>query len=357
MSVDTVRQHAKEIADHLRAEQEAAAAKKLKFTGRPTSAFELPPSTGAQLIKGVIARDCEVVAIRAAPGVGKSHAAIEMAASIALGKPWHGKRTKQGRVAYVAAEGAKGIRCKRLPAFRKHHGLAPTALDNIIWIDDVPNMVDREEAELLANKIGQVDATFLDTWAGCFQGSENDKESVGLALTHAKLLAKFTRGPVILIVHEGWSGDRVRGWSGQFAAFDVEISIARDDDIRTVTVSKAKDGEEGTLFSFRLRQVVLGHDAEGDAITSCVIEECAAPVSNTSGKNKGIVATLLRAAPMKEDALIAAAIPLLERGKGQKDPRKRRAREALTCLIADGLAEYVPDGSTTVRLKPDPFAI
>jgi hypothetical protein len=42
-------------------------------------------------------------------------------------------------------------------------------------------------------------------------------------------------------------------------------------------VEKAKDGPDGEERAFRLRQVVLGQDEDGDDITTCLIEPTEAP--------------------------------------------------------------------------------
>ncbi|TXI80661.1 MAG: hypothetical protein E6Q39_02265, partial [Crocinitomicaceae bacterium] len=43
------------------------------------------------------------------PAAGKSFVAIDLAACIATGKDWHGHKTKQGAVIYIAGEGMNGI--------------------------------------------------------------------------------------------------------------------------------------------------------------------------------------------------------------------------------------------------------
>jgi hypothetical protein len=52
------------------------------------------------------------------PAAGKSFVAIDLAACIATGKDWHGHKTKQGAVIYIAGEGMNGI-SKRFKAWSK----------------------------------------------------------------------------------------------------------------------------------------------------------------------------------------------------------------------------------------------
>ena len=51
---------------------------------------------------------------------GKTFIAIDVSFHIALGRPWTGRKTRQGCVVYVAAEGGRGV-YKRLAALRKHY--------------------------------------------------------------------------------------------------------------------------------------------------------------------------------------------------------------------------------------------
>ena len=63
------------------------------------------------------------------------------------------------------------------------------------------------------------------------------------------------------------------------------------DGIAMAKVEYMKDGPEGDEISFRLEQVELGSDEDGEAITSCVVVEADAPATGTAthpklGKNE-----------------------------------------------------------------------
>jgi len=53
---------------------------------------------------------------------GKTFVVVDMGCSIALGKPWLGKRTEQGLVVYLATESPASVE-SRLQAYQKHHGV------------------------------------------------------------------------------------------------------------------------------------------------------------------------------------------------------------------------------------------
>jgi hypothetical protein len=78
---------------------------------------------------------------------------------------------------------------------------------------------------------------------------------------------------VLLIHHSGKDETRgARGWSGLRAAADAELEVIRSDDLRALTVTKQKDGEDGAEFGFRLLTVTIGVDEDLEPITSCVVE-------------------------------------------------------------------------------------
>jgi hypothetical protein len=82
---------------------------------------------------------------------------------------------------------------------------------------------------------------------------------------------------VLLLHHFGKDASRgSRGWSGLGAALDFEWEINRTDDLRTLHVSKMRDGSDtlpALCYRFRGRQ--LGVDQYGDEVTAVVVEHLA----------------------------------------------------------------------------------
>ncbi|MFK5284070.1 AAA family ATPase, partial [Lacticaseibacillus paracasei] len=71
-------------------------------------------------------------------GSGKSFMALQLAGAIARGVEWRGRRVKQGRVVYIAAEGAGGFR-NRCVAYAQAEGIALADLPLGI-VADAPNL-------------------------------------------------------------------------------------------------------------------------------------------------------------------------------------------------------------------------
>jgi len=229
-------------------------------------------------------------------GSGKSFWALDICASIARGESWRGNRVQKGKVAYICAEGAGGMR-SRLRAYGNHNNVDLHGLD-IGVIPDAPNFMQVQDVrDLIAsiqafgdqhkNKEGKDAFTFgsvpvvvVDTFAQVMPGAnENAGEDVGKALQHCRQIHKCTGALVLLVHHSGKDSSKgARGWSGLRAAADAEIEITRNEDDRAATVTKMKDGPDGAAFGFKLVTVELPEKDDGEAVTSCVVKESAIPV-------------------------------------------------------------------------------
>lgn len=73
----------------------------------------------AWLVENVLQSDSHAM-IYGAPGSYKTFAALDLACHIAIGAEWHGRKTKQGPVIYVATESLGGIG-RRLEAWQEAH--------------------------------------------------------------------------------------------------------------------------------------------------------------------------------------------------------------------------------------------
>ncbi len=328
----------------------APADKPPRFAVQPAASFAQgrPP---AWIIKGVLpAADLGV--IFGESGSGKSFAALDLAVDIAMGTPWRGRPTRQGRVVYVAADGPGGIR-HRLRANAQARG-TPLEQLPIGVIADAPNLMEKTDALDVARAIkaaGGADLVIIDTFAQVMPGAnENAGEDVGRALTHCKGIRRATGAMVLLVHHAGKDASKgARGWSGLRAAADVELEVVRADAERSISITKQKDGEDGAEFAFRLQEVVLGLDEDGEEITSCVVEHHhgGGPSARGARHIGNVERLVMRAlsdlsgtdeqiaehADLKAEAI--ARLPF-EAGSGKRDRRGERVERAIEGLIATG---------------------
>lgn len=221
-------------------------------------------------------------------GSGKSFLAFDMAAAIARGVEWNGYRVNQGRVLYVVAEGRNGF-VMRNKAYNEFHGLDDFAMDFIH--DVIPNLGNATDVRHLIEdmqQLGPFDLVILDTFAQVTGGiNENSGEDMGKALGHCKKISLETGAMVLLVHHSGKDASKgARGWSGMKAAADAELEVVASNALRSVRVTKLKDGQEGAEHLFSLKSVVLGKDIDGDDIASCVVEYNGSGGAKRSKKDK-----------------------------------------------------------------------
>lgn len=222
---------------------------------------------------------------------GKTVLMADTALRIAQGQEVFGCRTRQVGVIYVASEAANGLR-KRVKAWRQENPgaaeflLIPQAVD-LQSGEDVEDLIAaiRRAAEAMSAPVGLV---LIDTLAASMPGgNDNDTGDMTMVLARLQAIGDQLQAFVMVVAHTGKDETRgIRGSSAQFAGADLVMMVTMDDaddGVRVATIAKLKEGEAGRRIAFRLRQVELGQDSDGDPITSIVPEFVDAP-GKRSGK-------------------------------------------------------------------------
>lgn len=257
--------------------QDAQPKTKHRFEIRSAVDYAMQVKRLQWFIKGVLPK-ADISAIFGASGSGKTFAALDMAARIALGMDWFGIPCRRAKVLYIAAEGASGMR-DRLHAWCVANNTPIEALDGWLFIlGDAPNLIEKEDVKaLVASARAQcagVELVFGDTMAQMTPGSnENSGEDMGRFLGHCKSIGKALKAMVALVGHSGKDGSKgLRGWSGLKGALDSECEVIRTAEFRALTVTKLKDGKgEGMEYRFTLDEVVIDFDLEDGDVSSCVV--------------------------------------------------------------------------------------
>jgi hypothetical protein len=259
-------------------------------------------TTKEWLVRGLLGAD-EASACYGKPGDGKSALAEDMALHVAAGREWHGRKVKQGAVVYVALERKKLVE-RRAIAFRLEHGLTdlPFAI-----VGGVHDFRDPGTAVQLADIVREVQAAtgqpvvliVIDTLSRALcGGDENSSKDMG-AIVHATSVLQERTGAHIHWIHhmplEG--GERMRGHGALLGALDTTVHVARGDTVRTATVVKTNDAEEGEQIAFTLKSVVVGHDADQQETSAPVVipAEGARRQAVKSGRLTKAAQTALRA--------------------------------------------------------------
>jgi hypothetical protein len=209
---------------------------------------------------------------------GKTAIVVDMLLHLAAGIPYRGRRTIKTPVVYVALEGHAGIGNRIFAAAQE------IGIDEVdFWlIKSADNLRDPAVAEKLAATITQLKVTAviaIDTYTAALGPGASDcnPEDVTAFLENIKASLLAREHTVLLLHHFGKDASRGgRGWSGLGAALDFEWEIERTDDLRTLRVSKMRDGDDRQpALCYQLRGRKLGEDQYGDDVTAVVVEHLA----------------------------------------------------------------------------------
>ena len=292
---------------------------------------------------------------------GKSFLALDAAAAIASGKAdWFGKAVKKHKVVYVCLEGQAGFG-RRIAAYLKHRDNPD--LSGLKVITTPFMLLDAthryELIETLVNRDHRNCLLIIDTLAQACPGiEENSSKDMGLIIAALNEIQQCLDAFVLIVHHQGKNeAQGARGHSSLKAAFDIEITVSRDQsNNRSFSITKSKDGEELPKQPFYLHSVDLGAIG-GKQIESKVIAaatETATQRKYPSGKNQKIVYDIAgellkegRSLGMGNAPSFAPCIQqheLVEACKGRipvSDPKRvtERVVEALRAMIADGIFE------------------
>jgi hypothetical protein len=264
------------------------------------------------LVKGLIPRTGLVV-IWGPPKCGKSFWTFDLVLHVALGREYRRRRVQQGPVVYCAFEGGGGYSA-RAEAFRQrslpdeHEPFDFFLLDaQIDLVKDQPNIVAAIRAENAAPA-----CVVLDTLNRSLNGSESNDKDMAQYIRAADAIRQAFDCVVIIVHHCGVEGTRPRGHTSLTGAGDAQLAVSRDADENVIVkVEWMKDGAEGDVIASRLEPVEIGTDADGDAISSCVI----VPVDSAALATRIVSRRLSDRQRLALDALSEAAL-----ASGQSPP-------------------------------------
>jgi putative DNA primase/helicase len=312
---------------------------------------ELPPL--AWRVRGVLPA-VGLAALYGASASGKSFLAFDMACAVAEGARWFDCRVEAAPVVYAALEGEAGFKL-RAQAWEGSRGRPlPAGLRMML---QPFKLTDPQDVHDLASVVPAGALVFVDTLnRAAPTADENSSRDMGEILQATKRLQALTGGLVVLVHHTGKDSTRgLRGHSSLLAAMDAAVEVSRDGDRREWKVAKSKDGQDGDAHPFKLRVDILGIDAHGDSVTSCVVEadtaaQTVGAVKMPQGGNQRLVLDALRplfkdgaagkprAPPLRPcielEAAIAAGAAKLT---CPTDRRNSRTRDAIGGLVSRGV--------------------
>lgn len=263
-----------------------------------------PPAPWA--VRGFL-RTSSVALLYGRRGCFKSFLALDLAASLATGLPWHGHDiVDPGLVIYIAAEGGGGM-VQRSRAWAEEHGIDPSKIRLLFVTEPAIINGDSEDMDVLIHRIREAidwhdegwrepDTGFvhemptarewpvmivIDTLARCFSGDENQQEDMGMFIQGVDRLKMEFNASIFILHHTGRDESHERGSTALGGACDTIYRVDADADTKqlTLTNEKMKDSREPSPIVLACREVQVARrpsDDPNEDLTSIVIESASA---------------------------------------------------------------------------------
>lgn len=209
---------------------------------QPSRVAALPPVAPDWLVHKFIERG-SLIMLTAPGGSMKSLAMLDMAVCLSTGRPWLNElKTKACPVLWVNTDNSEATHNARLGAVLRAHGLEEAPVHTLTIFDlDVSNPAHIRAIEDAANHV-KAGLLAVDTLSGALPGVDENaaKEMTGPA---AHLRALAGEGRTVLVIHHPPKGDPngARGSSVLTSKVDCFFSLARKDDLITITAQKARN--------------------------------------------------------------------------------------------------------------------
>lgn len=209
----------------------------------------------------------------------KTFTALDLVLHIALGWQWAGRPVTQAPVVYIAAEGAAGVRKRKIGFEKAHEGISEpvqfyliSAAPNLgVGQDDLRALIDAIEATGVVPGVIVID-TISKSLGG---GDENGAGMIQLLANMEALAVRF--GAFVLAVHHVGLGDttRERGHSSTQGGTDVRILCERKDKGLSAVMrwQKLKDEDCDVMLRADVSRIVIAHDEDGDEISTLVVDD------------------------------------------------------------------------------------
>ncbi len=233
---------------------------------------------------------------------GKTFWALAMAAHIAMGRDFCGRKVDPGLVVYLASEAPGSIR-SRMQAMKRYYDhdlsdlvMVPLPMNFYEGDEDANDVIDLVQAvsELKGKPVRLIVG---DTLARMSAGAnENSGEDMGPVMARFDRVAQSTKAALHIIHHNGKDQAKgARGWSGIRAHIDTEIEVAEKDGIRSASVTKQRElPGKGEAIYFRLEVIEMGTTKFGKPATTCVAVHDEQAADTASIKDSEFVAARKR---------------------------------------------------------------
>lgn len=326
------------------------------------------------LVQGLL--NYRMLAMMSGPSnAGKSPLALDMAAHVALGRPWRGRKVKPSYVLHFSTEGFTGLG-NRMEALRREHfkGVETVPLDFVSGSLDLRTSAN--DAKAIIETVLERSARFgvpaglvvIDTLSHALGGGdESNPEHVRSLLKNCSEIAGRTGAAVVVLHHptKDASSD-YRGSSIMLNDIDLLVKVDIDPKTkrRTVTTPRVKEFAEIDPMGFHIKVVELGTDSEGDKITSVVVDwidpaemEFEAKLTPPQQEVFDVLTGLMVAKQADENATNrtsatfkewAEALKTIRTSKGKRSGENQALDRALPVLLENGIVVKTKDNQYVI---------
>ena len=212
------------------------------------------------------------------PGCMKTFYALDLALSVATGKPFAGKfATEQGSVLYIAGEGMSGLKKRAMAWIKaKNNGVVPTnfflASARVdltdVTSDDLKKLVVVIEQDIQVKPA----LIIIDTMARAFNGDENSAQDVGKFIRVTDMLREWLGSTVLVVHHTGKDAGRgARGSTALLGAADTMIALDKTKGGVKVSNTKQKDATEMKDYILYHTPVEVAPDAADECDRTSIV--------------------------------------------------------------------------------------
>lgn len=292
-------------------------------------------------------------------GIAKSFLTLDALGCIADGRNYgiDNRRTKQGRVVYVVAEGAGGMK-QRIRAYRHKY---PAAHHNFKIISAAPNLMSPVDVGEIMQTIvdaGGADVIVFDTLHSCMAGGdENSAKDMSILISNARAIQTCIRGLVMFVHHSGKDESRgARGSSAIRAAMEVQIEVVMNTHVegrRIARLAKQRDGEDNIAWEFDLEPVIIfGDNPLASAVLrhlpSTEMKSDGAAANRRRSKNQNFMVDLTKQLLDTHPNGVPMEVLIVTGNQHRADLKPHQIQKLITKSIEEGL--LCIDGDTNVKL-------
>ena len=204
------------------------------------------------IIPGVLPRGSAF--LFGASGCGKTGIAINIAMSIANGRPWGDLEIEPGSVLYLAAEDRDGVEERLVAAAEEFDLDLPTTSIHVIEATTIPDSEAlRRDAAHVAELHGlPIALVIIDTFAAAYgETSQDDANAASIVMHKLDRIARELKCCVLALHHTGKGSNTIMRGSQVF--FDRANAVLRAEKRGgTITVDKLKNAPEGATFRYEI---------------------------------------------------------------------------------------------------------